>query len=207
VVAVASERASASLVDLALPVYDVSDGVATVVEAGAARAWAALMAVDLIELGHRRPTVGALGGVRFVPQLVAQLGHGKLPHGPEHMTLRDTTTLPPERGGWVLLGERPTELALGLVGKFWRPVIEYRRVAADEFADFAEPGFAKTVYALEARPLSATRTLLTGTMRTATTDDHARRWFRRYWTAGVGPGAHVLVNALLDVAGEDAESG
>ena len=30
-------------------------------------------------------------------------------------------------------------------------------------------------------------------MRTATTDEHARRWFRRYWTFGVGSGAHILV--------------
>jgi 3-oxoacyl-ACP reductase-like protein len=42
-------------------------------------------------------------------------------------------------------------------------------------------------------------------MRTATTDEHARRWFRRYWTLGVGAGAHVLVNALLDAAREHAE--
>jgi hypothetical protein len=43
-------------------------------------------------------------------------------------------------------------------------------------------------------------------MRTATTDDSARRWFRRYWTFGVGSRAHVLVNALLDVVRETAES-
>ena len=42
-------------------------------------------------------------------------------------------------------------------------------------------------------------------MRTATTDEHARRWFRRYWTFGVGAGAHVLVNALLESVREDAE--
>jgi hypothetical protein len=42
-------------------------------------------------------------------------------------------------------------------------------------------------------------------MRTATTDEHARRWFRRYWTFGVGSGAHVLVNGLLDVTREMAE--
>jgi hypothetical protein len=34
----------------------------------------------------------------------------------------------------------------------------------------------------------------------------ARRWFRRYWTFGVGSGAHVLVHGLLDVVREDAES-
>jgi hypothetical protein len=42
-------------------------------------------------------------------------------------------------------------------------------------------------------------------MRTATTDEHARRWFRRYWTYGVGSGAHILVHALLDLVRESAE--
>jgi hypothetical protein len=42
-------------------------------------------------------------------------------------------------------------------------------------------------------------------MRTATTDEHSRAWFRRYWTLGVGTGAHVLVNDLLDLAREEAE--
>ena len=65
--------------------------------------------------------------------------------------------------------------------------------------------YAKTVYALGVRPLAADRTLLAGAMRTATTDDRARRWFRRYWTLGVGTGAHILVNGLLDVVREDAQ--
>jgi hypothetical protein len=42
-------------------------------------------------------------------------------------------------------------------------------------------------------------------MRTATTDEHARLWFRRYWTLGVGSGAHVLANGLVDVVREEAE--
>jgi hypothetical protein len=43
-------------------------------------------------------------------------------------------------------------------------------------------------------------------MRTATTDEHARRWFRRrYWTFGVGSGAHILVHALLEMIREAAE--
>jgi hypothetical protein len=42
-------------------------------------------------------------------------------------------------------------------------------------------------------------------MRTATTDEHARRWFRRYWTLGVGAGAHVLAGGLIDAAREGAE--
>jgi hypothetical protein len=47
--------------------------------------------------------------------------------------------------------------------------------------------------------------LLKGVMRTATTDAHARQCFRRYWTLGVGSGAHLLVNGLLDVTRELAE--
>ena len=44
-------------------------------------------------------------------------------------------------GGWILLGEHPgRELALGLVGKFWRPVIQYADVTAGDFTAFAEPG-------------------------------------------------------------------
>jgi hypothetical protein len=43
-------------------------------------------------------------------------------------------------------------------------------------------------------------------MRTVATDEQARRWFRRYWTLGVGSAAHTLVHGLLDVVREDAES-
>ena len=108
-------------------------------------------------------------------------------------------------GDWILLGERPeAELALGLVGRFWRPVIAYADVGPDDFGDFDEPGWAKTVYDLRVAPLGAGRTLLSGTMRTLSTDEAARRWFRRYWTIGVGAGAHILVSALLETVAEEA---
>ena len=146
-----------------LPVYDVSDEVATVVAAEPHAVWEALLDADLIEVGKRTPLAG-------------------------------------------LLGERPgQELALGLVGKFWRPVIEYAQVPAERFRDFHEPGYAKTIYALSVHPLGGERSLLSGLMRTATTDEHAHRWFRRYWTFGVGSGAHILVHALLEMVREMAE--
>ena len=196
------------LIDECMPVFDVSDAVATVVEADLATTWAALMDVDLIEVGRKRPLVAVLGALRILPEIVTQLLHGELPsRQPEHLKLRDLTTIPLDKGGWVLLGLREQdEIALGLVGKFWRPVIELARVSsAAEFRDFSEPGFARTIYALSVRALDPRRTLLSGVMRTATTDEDARRWFRRYWTLGVGPGAHLLVNGLLDVTREMAE--
>jgi len=195
------------LIDQLLPAYDVSDSVATTVEADAPTTWKALLETDLIEVGRRKPLVGALGAVRMLPELAVDLLHGEHPAtAPDQMTLLDTVDAPTDRGGWVLLDERPgEELALGLVGRFWRPVIEYAAVPAEEFTAFDDPGWAKTVYALSVRPLGAAETLLEGTMRTATTDEHARRWFNRYWTLGVGSGAHLLVQGLLDVARAEAE--
>jgi hypothetical protein len=198
------------LEDELLPTYDVSDAVAAVVHADAATTWAALMDVDLIELGRRRPLVGLLGGLRVLPELAAHLLHGERPPAaPDRLRLREISALPASGGGWILLGERAgEEIALGLVGKFWRPAIEYAEVAPEAFRDFSEPGYAKTVYALAVRPLpDGSGTLLTAVMRTATTDEHARRWFRRYWTLGVGAGAHVLAGGLVEAAREAAEGG
>jgi hypothetical protein len=195
------------LVDEFMPIYDVSDAVATVVEADSATTWAALMDVDLIDVGRKRPLVAALGTLRILPDIVCHLLHGELPpRQPTHLKLSELTTIPLDKGGWVLLGLREQdEIALGLVGKFWRPVIEFARVSsAAEFRDFHEPGFARTIYALSVRALEPRRTLLSGVMRTATTDDDARRWFHRYWTCGVGSGAHLLVHGLLDVTREVA---
>jgi hypothetical protein len=60
-------------------------------------------------------------------------------------------------------------------------------------------------FAMSVREVAANRTLLSGLMRTATTDEHARRWFHRYWTFGVGSGAHILVGARPDSARRAAE--
>ena len=191
-----------------LPVYDVSDAVAVVVESDCEVAWQALLEVDLLKLGREAPLVGMLGALRMLPEVVGHVLHGEHPaKPPESMRLRDLASIPMYEGGWILLGERPgEEIALGLVGKFWRPVIDFARIdSATEFREFDEPGFAKTVYDLSARELDPKHTLLSGVMRTATTDEHARRWFRRYWTFGIGSGAHLLVGSLLESARRAAE--
>lgn len=191
-----------------LPIYDVSDAVATVADADQKTAWTALLDVDLLQVGREAPLVAVLGALRMLPEVVGHLLHGEPPaKPPESMRLRDLPSLPMYEGGWILLGERSdAEIALGLIGKFWRPVIEWAPVtSAEQFREFNEPGFAKTVYDLSVRELERGKTLLSGLMRTATTDEHARRWFRRYWTFGVGSGAHILVGALLESARRRAE--
>jgi hypothetical protein len=160
------------LVDDFLPTYDASDAVATVVHADVSRTW-----VDSIEVGRKRPLVGGLGASRLLPDIVSRMLHGELPQRPpQHLCLRDTTSISLDKGGWARLAERPQdEIALGLVGKFCRPVIEFASLSADRFRDFAEPGFATTICSLSVRPIDERRTLLSRVMRTATTDEHARR--------------------------------
>jgi hypothetical protein len=195
-------------VDEFLPLYDVSDEIATVVEADCATVWKALMDADLVEVGRRAPLAGILGALRMLPEVANHLIHGERPpKTPDSMRLGEIPAIPAETGGWIMLALRPQdEIALGLVGRFWRPVIEFADVPAESFREFSEPGYAKTVYLLAVEPLDEDRTLLSAVMRTSTTDEHARRWFRRYWTFGVGSGAHVLVNGLLEMVRERAES-
>jgi hypothetical protein len=197
------------LADEFMPVYDISDSVATVVHANRQATWDALMAVDLIEVGRTKPLIGVLGALRMLPETVSHLLHGESPPAtPDRLCLRDTANVPWQKGGWTLLAERPAdEIALALVGKFWRPVISFVPVSVEDFKDFSEPGYAKTVYSLGVSELEDGATLLRAEMRVATTDAHARRWFRRYWTFGVGSGAHVLVNGVIELARDQAEAG
>lgn len=196
-----------TLADELLPVFDISDSVATLVRADRDVTWEALMDVDLVAIGRSKPLIGFLGAVRMLPELASHLLHGERPpEAPEQLRLRDTADVPWQNGGWTLLGERPAdEIALGLVGKFWRPVITYASVPPEQFKDFAEPGYAKHIYSLRVREVER-GTLLTAEMRIATTDEHARHWFRRYWTFGVGSGAHVLVSGVVEEARDDAET-
>jgi hypothetical protein len=197
------------LVDEFMPVYDMSDAVATVVHADTPATWDALMEVDLIEVGRSKPLIGLLGALRMLPEIASDLLHGERPPAaPDRLLLRDLGDVPSQNGGWTLLDERSgEEIALGLVGKFWRPVISYADVSSADFKRFSEPGYAKHVYSLGVRELDDGTTLLRGEMRVATTDEHARRWFRRYWTFGVGSGAHVLVNGVIESARDEAEAG
>lgn len=197
-----------SLYEIFLPAFDNSEELAVLVHADRESTWEALLNVDLLEVGRAHRMAGVLGAIRVLPELAVGLIHGETPDAmPESMKLGELGSEVSGNGEWVTLGERPgSEIAFGLVGKFWKPVIEYRSVKAEEFTELSEPAIAKTVYAFKLTPISEKATLLTAVMRTATTDEHSRKWFRRYWTFGVGSGAHILVNGVLDLARENAES-
>jgi hypothetical protein len=198
---------SASYLDRWLPVYDVSDERSVVVDADPPAVWAALLELDLMELGRQRPLIGLLGALRAVPELVGGvLRRRPLPPRPKRARLRDLTAASTGAGSWVLLAEEPPHLlVLGLAGAFWRPQIRWADVRADDFATWSHPGMARTLYAFILRPSPEGGTQLIAVMRTATTDDRSRRAFRRDWTLGVGSGASVLVTGVLEATRDRAE--
>jgi hypothetical protein len=78
--------------------------------------------------------------------------------------------------------------------------VEFRGVDPDAFAGFAEPGYAKIVWTLEAEPLG----LAASRFRTETADPRSRRLFRRYW-AFLSPGVLLIRRESLKLVKADAE--
>jgi hypothetical protein len=90
----------AEFADEFLPVYDVSDAVATVAYADRETTWRALLEVDLLKLGREAPVVGMLGALRMLPEIVGHVLHGERPaKPPESMRLRDLPSIPMYEGG------------------------------------------------------------------------------------------------------------
>jgi hypothetical protein len=107
------------------------------------------------------------------------------------------------RSGFVTLADRPHELVVGAVGRFWLARAEVRRVSADEFAALREPGYARAAFNMHAQP-SPGGTLLTTETRIQATDDHARRSFRRYWLV-IHAGSAAIRRAWLRAIRRRAE--
>ena len=63
----------------------------------------------------------------------------------------------------------------------WRAEVKFRGVDPDAFAGFAEPGYAKIVWTLEAEPLGPAASRFRTETRVSRTDPRSRRLCRRYW--------------------------
>lgn len=191
---------SSKLIDQYLPEYDVTEVRHVTVEADPETTYEAMLTADLLDVG---PVVGALGRLRDLPRSVSDWLRGT-PHEPTPERLRfvDVT----ETKEWTLLDEESgEEFLFGAIGKFWRPEIEWRQFDPGEFAAFDEPGYAKLAVSLSVRPAGEGRTRLTYEARTATTDDRARRKFRRYWRV-IGPFAGYVMSRALDRIRADVEA-
>jgi hypothetical protein len=87
-----------------------------------------------------------------------------------------------QKMGFILLDERPNEeLLLGLVGRFWTPSGELRRVDSSGFRNFNEPGYAKAAWNFTLAKQPDASVLLATETRVYCLDKWSRRQFRLYW--------------------------
>jgi hypothetical protein len=107
--------------------------------------------------------------------------------------------------GWAVLAEIPDrEVVLGAVTRPWDANPEFRPLPPQEFAGFHEPGYAKIVWTLRADPINATESVARTETRVTTTDQAARKAFRRYWSL-VSPGVEVIRWVSLRLVKREAE--
>lgn len=184
-----------TLIDQAMPRYDVTIAEKIVVQADSDTTYRATRSLDLLRV--HTPLLDAAMWVRQLPMKLT--GRAAPPSSP--VVVGDGLGIP----GWLVLGERAGhEIVLGAVGRFWRPVIDWRTVDADEFAHFTEPGWGKIAAGFSMLPHGSSETLLTYECRTATTDPDSRRSFARYWWL-VRPFVGHILRATLHQIKDDAE--
>jgi hypothetical protein len=156
---------------------------------------------DLDFMAVHTPLLDAAFWVRTLPARM----RGRFVPAPPHVRL--TGGADGGMPGWLLLGERPgEEIAFGSVGVFWHSEIRWEGVGPEEFATFTKPGYGKIACNFSVRPYGADRTVLSFDCRVATTDEHSRRGFRRYWTVVRPFVGHVMRAALATIA-ENASRG
>lgn len=181
-----------SLIDEFMPVAEVAERHEVRIEAPVEDTFAAAREMSL----NRSALVRAIFAARTLP---ARL-RGRAP-GPSSQSLLDETVAL----GWRVLAERPDrEIVVGAVTQPWKADVTFRGVDPDAFAAFAEPGYAKIVWTLEALPLSPTASCFRTQTRVTTTDPRSRALFRRYW-AVLSPGILLIRRQSLGLVKHEAQ--
>lgn len=192
------------LIDRYLPRYDVALVEHTLADADAATTWQALRELDLAQV--HTPLMDAAMFVRGLPaRVAATVGRGAPP--PEAPARIPLSGGGPPMDGWLSLGEiAGREIALGAVGRFWQPDIQWYDVTAmspEAFAAFIEPGWGRIAADFTVLPYTSSRTLVSYEVRTATADPGSARRFARYWSL-IRPFVGHIMRAALAAVADDA---
>jgi hypothetical protein len=108
--------------------------------------------------------------------------------------------------GFIPLADRPGEaIALGIVGRFWTPTGQVRRLRPEEFRDYHEPGTAKGVWVFVIEPVEPGVCRVVTSTRVACADAASRRRFRFYWLL-VGPFSGLIRREGLRLIKRSAEA-
>lgn len=182
------------LLDEFVPTWDHAFLVSRVFRAPPADVLDAITNLDLFRLPVTRVLLEARGlPARLADVAARRRGEAVAPEPPT-FRVRDL----PARG-WLLLGERPgVELACGRISEAWKALggDPEHPVTAEDFAGFAEPGFAKIAESTVVMPYGTRACVLTLESRVALTDEDSRRLFRRYWLAA-GPFIRLMRPAAM----------
>ena len=177
--------------DNVLPRYDFRERHSIAVDARPATVLAEVLRMTPRDV----PVMVAMMAIRLVPDLL----RGRRAVGPGDRPIVGQM----ERRGFVRLAATDDELVLGVVGRFWRPSSEIRRISAEDFAGFADPGCVKAAVSFRAVP-EGDHTLLSTETRILAVDADARRSFRCYWRL-IYPGSAVIRMAWLRAIRRRAE--
>ena len=188
------------LIDDYLPRWDVRERHRIDVDAPPEVVFAALGDTDLGDALLPRLLLGA----RALPGALADGGAGLRSLARRARTPITLRTL--EARGFTRLAERPpTELLIGLEGRFWRPRGDLCTPSAESFATTPPAaGTARAVwnFALEASAEGGTR--LTTETRVLCADRSARRRFLAYWYV-IRPGSGLIRRYMLRAVRRTAE--
>jgi hypothetical protein len=185
------------LIDRYLPKFDETYIYEASIAATPDEAYAAMKDTNL-----RDPVIDLLFELRELPRNIARRWRGEPPApAPPRVTFGEMTKQGP---AWVILAEEPgVELVIGAIGKFWQKDYGTRAVSSAEFIPFAEPGYAKLALSLAVRP-AGDGSILHYEARTATTNESARRTFRRYWRI-IGAGVGLVMRRVVRRIRHEAE--
>jgi hypothetical protein len=124
-------------------------------------------------------------------------------HASTSLSIDALCSSPESPGFSLLLEEAPRELAVGAIGKVWKPVIEFVHVPdAASFLDLADSGLIKVAWSLRTLPLAERDCRLEIEVRVDATDEAAWAKFERYFRL-IGPGSHLIRRILLAELAEE----
>jgi hypothetical protein len=189
------------LIDSYLPRFDVSERHRTRVAASPETTYAALWTADLA----KAPVVRMLVALRALPGALRSGVSGLralLQRGSRPVTLATFQ----ERGFRLLAELPPTELVIGLEGRFWRPTGNLSTPSAGTFrSNAAAPGTARGVWNFHLQSHDDGGTELTTETRVLCADAGARRRFLPYWYL-IRPASGVIRRVMLREIRRSAEA-
>ena len=110
------------------------------------------------------------------------------------------------KGGFTLLEEKPFEMIVGVIGRFWQPTGSIVPLAGPaEFASWNREGYAKGIMNFTVEPVADGRTRLRTETRVLPLGQAAARKFRLYWLF-VRPGSGLIRRIWLAAIRRRAES-